>query len=118
MAERWSGKPCGRLSKLVEASGLTQEEIGLRLDVKGPSVSRWCSGERTPNADVLAALLEIVGGSADEVLGLSTQVADELRHLRELVARGRAALADAEDWQGAAALAETAGRAGTPRQRR
>lgn len=77
VAELWSGKPCERLTALVKASGLTQDEIGLRLNVKGPSVSRWCSGERTPNADVLAALLEIVGGSADEVLGLSGHVGAE-----------------------------------------
>lgn len=118
MAEAWSGGPCRRLSRLVEESGLTQEELGLRLGVKGPTVSRWCSGERTLNADTLASILEIVGGSADEVLGLSGQVADELRRLREQVERGRAALAGAQEWRGAAALAGTESPAGTPRQRR
>lgn len=40
------------------------------LGVDGSTVSKWRSGERTPNADTLAALLELCGGSADYVLGL------------------------------------------------
>lgn len=77
MAEVWKDGPCGRLDRLLDASGLSNVAIGKALGVHNSSVSRWRSGENTPNADDLAAMLELCGGSADEVLGLSGHLGAE-----------------------------------------
>jgi len=74
----WKNGPAAHLNRLVEASGVSKTEIGRRLQPKrsDSTINRWCSGERTPNADDLARVLEIVGGSADEVLGLKPPALD------------------------------------------
>lgn len=78
MAQRWREGPSERLRALVEASGLSGAALGRYLGSLGlPIKSRYAvrawtdpRGVSVPNADALAAVLELVGGSADEVLGL------------------------------------------------
>lgn len=86
MAEAWKDAPCRRLARLIDDAGLSNVEVGQRLRAKrsGPTVSRWKSGELTPNADTLTELLEMCGGSADEVLGLRPPVVDRAK-LRQAV---------------------------------
>lgn len=78
MAQRWREGPSERLRALVKASGISGAAFGRYLDSLGlPIKSRYAvrawldpKGGSVPNADALAAVLELVGGSADEVLGL------------------------------------------------
>jgi transcriptional regulator with XRE-family HTH domain len=44
-----------------ESKGLTQEQLGARLGVRGVTVSRWETDARTPDLNVLAAICEALG---------------------------------------------------------
>ena len=44
-----------------EAKGLTQEQLGARLGVSDVTVSRWETGKRKADKDVLAAICEALG---------------------------------------------------------
>lgn len=82
MAEAWNKGPCKRLDELLEDADLSNVAVAEKLGVTDGTVSRWRSGDRVPNADTLASILELCGGSADHVLGLSALVAaknDELQ---------------------------------------
>lgn len=70
MAETWKHGPCVRLDKALRAAALSNVKIAKALGVTDSAVFRWRSGENTPNADTLAAILELCGASADEILGL------------------------------------------------
>ena len=108
------------LGKAVARAGLSRREVARRLSMNEDTVGSYFKdgpAGRCPPADVLAAILAAVGGSADEVLGLSGQVADDLRRCREQLELGRAALrGDALD--AAARLDETRAPAGRPRRPR
>jgi len=62
------------IRRLRLASGLTQEELALRLSVTGQAVSRWERGECCPDIALLPGLVNLFGVTADELLGM-----DELR---------------------------------------
>ena len=66
----WADGPAERLDKLLERANLSNTEVALALGVGDSAVSRWRSGERVPNADVLGEMVRMAGGSADAVLGL------------------------------------------------
>lgn len=67
------------LPKLLQLSGLSQAEIGRRLNVKAPAIHRWVSGEVTPGIDTIAEIAEIFGVTLDELLSDGTQA---LRNMR------------------------------------
>lgn len=49
--------------------GMSQKELARRLGVYAPTLCRWERGERGMPASALAAACEILGMSADELLG-------------------------------------------------
>ena len=57
-----------RIAAVRKAAGLTQEQLGELLGVTRQAVSRWESGQTTPDAATLAALCERLHVSADYVL--------------------------------------------------
>ena len=57
-----------RIAAVRKAAGLTQEQLGQLLGVTRQAVSRWESGQTTPDAATLAALCERLHVSADYVL--------------------------------------------------
>ncbi|WP_243109300.1 MULTISPECIES: helix-turn-helix transcriptional regulator [unclassified Dehalobacter] len=60
-----------RIKELREEMGWTQAELGDRLNVNGPAVSKYESG-RTPLTDeTIVKLSEIFDESADYILGIS-----------------------------------------------
>lgn len=75
MAQRWRDGPNVRLRTVIRASGLTQAEVARRVALSETTISKYLKTQ-APNADVLASILEVVGGSADQVLGLSERVAE------------------------------------------
>jgi transcriptional regulator with XRE-family HTH domain len=68
-AEMWEG--CGRLDRLMKARRMSSAELGRRLGVAQATISRYRSGERAPDPNTLAAICRELGGSADQLLGLS-----------------------------------------------
>ena len=57
-----------RIAAVRRAAGLTQEQLGELLGVSPQAVSRWESGQTSPDAATLAALCEKLRVSADYVL--------------------------------------------------
>lgn len=57
-----------RIAAVRRAAGLTQEQLGELLGVSRQAVSRWESGQTSPDVSTLAALCEKLRVSADYVL--------------------------------------------------
>lgn len=94
MPDSWKDGPCRRLDKLLREAGLSNVAVAKSLGVSDGAVSKWRAGENTPNADTLAAILELCRGSADFVLGLKPQPWDpnDLKSAYELVGRAVGAI--------------------------
>ena len=58
-----------KLMGLRKARGLSQEEVGYRLDVTRQTVSKWETGQTTPEMEKLVALSALFGVSIDELVG-------------------------------------------------
>ena len=57
-----------KLIKLRKAAGLSQEELGNKLNVARQTVSKWELGETTPEMDKLVKMSEIFNISLDELV--------------------------------------------------
>ncbi|MCL2301007.1 MAG: helix-turn-helix domain-containing protein [Firmicutes bacterium] len=58
-----------KLMELRKAGGLSQEELGFRLDVTRQTVSKWETGQTTPEMEKLIALSALFGISIDALVG-------------------------------------------------
>ena len=58
-----------KLMELRKARGLSQEELGFRLDVTRQTVSKWETGQTTPEMEKLIALSALFGVSIDALVG-------------------------------------------------
>lgn len=61
------------LIKLRKGRGITQEEMGKKLNVSRVSYSRWESGESTPSLKDLLFLADFFGVSLDYLVGRKPQ---------------------------------------------
>lgn len=55
-----------RLAALRRPTGLTQEEVAVRLGVSQSAVSQWETGVAAPSAQILPSLLDLYGIAADK----------------------------------------------------
>jgi len=92
VAARWSDGPAQRLDGLLKAAGLRDVDLARAMKLDASTINRYRSGERVPNADVLADMVERAAGSADEVLGLKPPVLDP-QQLRDVVEASHAIVA-------------------------
>lgn len=67
----------GRLKMLRREAGLTQEELGNRLDVGRSAVANWERGTRNPSPMVMRSLAVMFGVSSDYLYGRTP----ERRHI-------------------------------------
>lgn len=58
------------LQERRNAAGLTQEEVARRLGVVAKTVSDWEAGRYSPGFDLMARLLQLIGGSIEEATRL------------------------------------------------
>ena len=58
-----------RLTKFRKAAKLSQEEVADKLSVSRQTVSKWETGQSTPDFDKIAPLCELYNVSSDELLG-------------------------------------------------
>ena len=73
----------GRLIKLRQAAGMTQAELGERLNYSDKTVSKWERGESMPDAFVLTRLAEIYGTTVDALLREEEPWKDPVQRERE-----------------------------------
>ena len=56
---------------LREKAGLSQEKLAEKLGVSRQAVSKWETGQSTPDVDKLMALSRLYGVPVDSLLGLA-----------------------------------------------
>ena len=66
-----------KIMGLRKARGLSQEELGYRLDVTRQTVSKWETGQTTPEMEKLIALSALFGVSIDELVGNGAEAKTE-----------------------------------------
>lgn len=66
-----------RLRRLRREAGLTQEQLGNRLDLGRSAIANWERGTRTPSPMVMRSLAVIFGVSSDYLYGRTP----ERRHI-------------------------------------
>ena len=71
-----------RLKKSITERGLTQRMLATLIGTTEQSVSRWANGNRTPNADMLYKMCKALDVSADYLLGLSEERANNMEKLK------------------------------------
>lgn len=57
------------LKSLLEKRGITQRSLAEKLKTTEATVSRYTSGNRTPNVETAVAIAEILGVSMDQLVG-------------------------------------------------
>ena len=62
----------GNLINLRTAAGLTQAELGAKLNYSDKSISKWERGEAIPDAYVLTQIAELFGVTVDYILSSHT----------------------------------------------
>lgn len=62
-----------RLAESRRSRAYTQEELAVRLGVTPQAVSKWERGASFPDLELLADICELVGTSADYLLGIGSQ---------------------------------------------
>lgn len=55
------------LRSLRKKSGLSQEELGIRLNIARQTISKWENGVSVPDAETLVKLAEILDVSVNEL---------------------------------------------------
>ena len=71
-----------RLKKSINERGLTQRMLATLIGTTEQSVSRWVRGNRTPDVDALYKMCKALDVSADYLLGLSDERANNMEKLK------------------------------------
>lgn len=74
-----------KIFTLRKGSDLTQEQLAEKLDVSRQSISKWESGQATPELEKIVAMSQIFGVTADALLKPSE--IDELSVKTEILAK-------------------------------
>ena len=69
MTANWKDILANNLARLRRENGLTQAELGEKLNYSDKSVSKWERGEGVPDLQVMIALSDLYGVSIDEMTG-------------------------------------------------
>ncbi len=69
MTGNWKETLAVNLSRLRREKGLTQAELGEKINYSDKSVSKWERGEGVPDLQVMIALSDLYGVSIDEMTG-------------------------------------------------
>lgn len=62
-----------RISRMRKAKGLTQEELGEKVNISSQAVSKWENDISSPDISILVKLANILGVTLDELLGNEKQ---------------------------------------------
>ena len=61
---------CELLKEEMKKAGLSQRQLAIKSGLTEASISKYCSGLRTPETKVLAVICKTLGVSSDVLLGL------------------------------------------------
>lgn len=71
-----------RLKQAITSKGITQRQLAVLCDTTEVSVCRWVRGKRIPDAEMLYKLCKALDISADYLLGLSEERANNMENLK------------------------------------
>ena len=60
-----------RIKELRQSEGLSQSQLGKKLNVSQDTVSLWENGKNQPNTEYVILLAKFFGESTDYILGLN-----------------------------------------------
>lgn len=60
-----------RINSALAEKDIKQKELAKKIGVNDNVISYWCSGSRTPNTQQIIQICNVLGVSADYLLGLS-----------------------------------------------
>ena len=69
-----------KIKALRKRRGLTQEQLAAALNISFQSVSKWETGLTLPDLSMIPGLTRLLHVTADELLGLTDEAADDRRH--------------------------------------
>ena len=73
-----------KLLELRKQKGWSQEELGNNLDVSRQTISKWESGQSTPEMEKLVKISEIFEISLDElIIGIKNEVKDSVEENKD-----------------------------------
>ena len=83
----WRQSLAQNLSQLRREKGLTQAELGEKLNYSDKSVSKWERGEGVPDLNVLMQLSELYGVKLNDIIGIEDAIKkeDPLPHKERIV---------------------------------
>ena len=61
---------CERFSLELKASGMSQKELALKLNVDPSNITNWKQGTNFPSLEMFYRLCQVLDVSADYLLGL------------------------------------------------
>ncbi len=61
-----------QLKALIDSRGLTQRKVAELIDTTETTISRYVSGDRTPNIETTVELARVIGVSLDTLVGVDT----------------------------------------------
>ena len=67
-----------RLKELRAREGLTQKDLGEKLNVTAQAISRWENGEVEPSLTTLAAMGKLFNVTMDSLLGKEVSIAEPI----------------------------------------
>ena len=59
-----------RLKQTLKELNMSQVELALKINMSQSVVNNYCTGKREPTLDVLVAICNVLGESADYLLGI------------------------------------------------
>lgn len=87
-ARESSGESIGeRLARLRKERGLTQVELAQKLELTQPVISQYENGELRLHGELIVQLTQILGVTADELLGLHRAKSQAAMNNRRLLRR-------------------------------
>lgn len=67
-----------KLMSIRKAKGLSQEELGMELQVSRQTISKWESGLSVPDAEMLICIADLFGISVSELLGSKIEQKEDI----------------------------------------
>ena len=77
-----------RINSALAEKDIKQKELAKKIGVNDNVISYWCSGSRTPNTQQIIQICNVLGVSADYLLGL-TDVAKTSKYASLLLKSGQ-----------------------------
>ena len=86
-----------RLKEVINKKGISQKELAEKVGCTDAAISRYIKGNRVPRASVLTKIAVVLDTTSDYLMeGVPTDVTDELRLAKKLIARNVSQMSKAE----------------------